>query len=360
MALSVNTTSKAPVIKNIIPATVNYASQTSIAANVKAANQRNILNQARSFYPASYSTSSSLHQKTVKPITVIANDVSMRDGIQNKKEVVPTHIKKDFLTSQQKAGFQHLEFGSLVKNVPNVADTEELYKQLPASKTTTYDVLVPNEKGLNRLIPILDKEKKIRVAVFTAASEKFNQKNIGCTVDASLTRFLPVIQQANDLKLPVRAYISCAFGCPFGEEITSEKVITLCKRLLAMSCKEVAISDTIGKGTAKKVAEYIMTLKSEQPLLNLEDNISFHFHGSNLELVDAGVENGVTRYDVDSFGFLGGCPVFKSTQGNMPAELFLNHLNKKGIETGIDLDLVKQAQETLRNNLKAENILQNP
>ena len=136
-----------------------------------------------------------------------------------------------------------------------------------------------------------------------------------------------------------------------------EKAVNLSKILLDMGCDEVVPSDTIGTGTAKKMAQFM----EEMRLNNLDAfdpaKIAFHFHGNDLERVDAGLENGVTRYDSAFLG-LGGCPVITKAKGNLPTISLVKHLERKRFSTGVDLSIAIKGEELLRHFLKEHNITQ--
>ena len=110
----------------------------------------------------------------------------------------------------------------------------------------TYSVLTPNIKGLQTALQCGAKE----VAIFGAASEKFSQKNINCSISESLKRFEAVATGANNAGVKLRGYVSCVVGCPYEGPIDPKQVTFVTKALLNMGCYEVSLGDTIGVGTA--------------------------------------------------------------------------------------------------------------
>src|SRR5204863_4589555 len=123
--------------------------------------------------------------------TVKIVEVGPRDGLQNEKAVVPAEAKIAFITALGDAGLRVIEAGAFVspKWVPQMADTAEVYRNIPKDPGVEYPVLVPNMKGLERAIDAGVKS----IAIFTAASETFNKRNINMTIDESFASYLPVV-----------------------------------------------------------------------------------------------------------------------------------------------------------------------
>src|ERR1700680_513688 len=149
-------------------------------------------------------------------------EVGPRDGLQNEKVVVPTEAKVEYITTLADAGLRVIEAGAFVspKWVPQMADTDEVYRNIPKDPGVDYPVLVPNMKGLDRAIDAGVKS----IAIFTAASDTFNQRNINMTIDESFVNYAPVVARALAEQMRVRGYISTAFGCPYEGEVPPEKV----------------------------------------------------------------------------------------------------------------------------------------
>ena len=129
-------------------------------------------------------------------------EVGPRDGLQNEKHSVPLEAKVAFVDALSKTGVGEIEAGAFVspKAVPQMADSVEVFKRIRRAPGVAYSALVPNEKGLDAAL-----EAKVdKIAVFTAASETFNEKNINASIAESIERFKPVIARAKAVKLPVR------------------------------------------------------------------------------------------------------------------------------------------------------------
>ena len=191
------------------------------------------------------------------------------------------------------------------------------------------------------------------IALFTAASELFNQHNIHCSIDESIARFTPVITLARGQKIAVRAYISCALGCPYEGHISPKQVMHVAERLVDLGVDEISFGDTIGVGTPKQTKELINTLTSYLPL----PRIAMHFHdtyGQAIANTYAALECGVSRFDSSVAG-LGGCPYARGASGNVATEDILYLLHGLGIETGIDIYQIVTAGDMICKALGRKN-----
>jgi len=268
------------------------------------------------------------------PNKVKIYEVSPRDGLQNEKDIVVTEKKIEFIQLLSQTGLQHIEITSFVSPdwVPQLADHNEVAKHVVGLNKLEYSALVPNLKGFEDAVSTGLKE----VAVFTAASNTFTRKNINCSIDESIERFKPVIKLANEHDIKVRAYISCALGCPYEGEISAEQVTIVADQLYQLGCYEICIADTIGVGTALKAQALIQAVHQHIPL----ENIAVHFHdtyGQALANIFAALQVGITTIDSSVAG-LGGCPYAKGASGNVATEDVVYMMNGLGIETGINLE----------------------
>jgi isopropylmalate/homocitrate/citramalate synthase len=266
-------------------------------------------------------------------------EVGPRDGLQNEPQVVPTAVKIELIERLAAAGLPAVEAGAFVspKWVPQMADTAEVLAGLTRRPGTSYPVLVPNEKGLERALDCRVEE----IAVFGAASESFSKRNINCSIAESLDRFRPVCARALAEGLRVRGYVSCVLGCPYEGEIDPARVAEVAAALVGMGCYEISLGDTIGTGTAGRARALIRRVARDVPL----ERLAVHFHdtyGQALANVLASVEEGVRTADASVAG-LGGCPYAKGASGNLATEDLLYLLHGLGLETGVDLDGVVAA-----------------
>jgi hydroxymethylglutaryl-CoA lyase len=271
--------------------------------------------------------------------TVKLVEVGARDGLQNEKVTIPTQVKIDYITALSDAGLRVIEAGAFVspKWVPQMADTAEVYRDIPKDPGVEYPVLVPNARGLERAIEAGVKS----IAIFTAASESFNKRNINMSIDESFANYAPVAARAREEGIRVRGYVSTAFGCPYEGEVPPEKVLEVSARLLDLGCYEVSIGDTIGVGTPMQVQGVIGVLLQVIPASKL----AMHFHdtrGTALANTLAALEMGISIFDASSGG-LGGCPYAPGASGNLATEDIVYMLDSMGIETGVDLQRLLQA-----------------
>jgi hydroxymethylglutaryl-CoA lyase len=261
-------------------------------------------------------------------------EVGPRDGLQNEKATIPTAAKIEYITALADAGLKVIEAGAFVspKWVPQMADTAEVYREIPKDPGVEYPVLVPNMKGLERAIEAGVKS----IAIFTAASDTFNKRNINMTIDESFANYAPVAARAREERIRVRGYVSAAFGCPYEGDVPAEKVLEVTARLLDLGCYEVSVGDTIGVGTPMQVQGVIGILLQVIP----PQKLAMHFHdtrGTALANTLAALEMGIATFDASSGG-LGGCPYAPGASGNLATEDLIYMLDHMGLETGVRLD----------------------
>ncbi len=268
------------------------------------------------------------------PTAVRIVEVSPRDGLQNELLPVTIETRIALVERLADAGLTHIETGSFVspKWVPQMASSDAVFSGIRRQPQVTYSALTPNMKGLEAAIDAGVDE----VAVFAAASERFSQKNINCSIADSLRRFDPVIRLAASHQLPVRGYVSCVLGCPYEGRVSPTKVLEVSAELASMGCFEVSLGDTIGVGTVGSVRQLldclIPTLPASELALHCHDT-----YGQALANISAGLDYGIATIDTSIAG-LGGCPYARGASGNVATEDVVFMLNGMGITTGLDLD----------------------
>ena len=272
-----------------------------------------------------------------KQVTVV--EVGPRDGLQNEKTTIPTETKVRFIDALSDAGLPVIEATSFVspKAIPQLADAEDVMRAIKRRAGTRYAALVPNERGLERALAAGVSE----VAVFTAASEEFNRRNINATIDESIDRFVPVVKRAKQDGIRVRGYISMCFGSPFQDTIAPSRVVEIATRLDALGIDEISIGDTIGVATPNQVVELVALLTERLDI----GHLAMHFHdtrGTALANVLAALETGVAIFDSSAAG-LGGCPYAPGASGNLATEDLLYMLHGMGVKTGVSLEGVVAA-----------------
>ena len=263
-------------------------------------------------------------------------EVGPRDGLQNEKTIVPAATKIALIDQLTACGFSVVEATSFVspKWIPQLADAEQVLPAITRKDGVQYPVLVPNERGLERAIAA----GACEIAVFTAASDAFNLRNINCDITESLRRIEPVIATAKAHDISVRGYVSTVLGCPYQGEVAVADVVRVTRALHDMGCHEVSLGDTIGVGTPTRARAMLEACAAEVPMHSL----AVHFHdtyGQALANVLACLEAGVRVVD-SSVGGLGGCPYAKGASGNLASEDLIYMLNGLGLTTGVDLDAV--------------------
>jgi hydroxymethylglutaryl-CoA lyase len=260
-------------------------------------------------------------------------EVGPRDGLQNEKVIVPTATKIELVDRLSATGLRTIEATSFVspKWVPQLADAAEVYTGITKRTGVAYPVLVPNETGYERAREVGASE----IAVFTAASEAFNRRNINASIDESIARFVPVLERARSDGVEVRGYVSTVLGCPYQGDVPLADVVRVAKRLHELGCYEVSLGDTIGIGTPAGAREMLRAVAAEVPISAL----AVHFHdtrGQALANILACIEEGASVVDSSVSG-TGGCPYARGASGNVASEDVVYMLHGMGLDTGIDL-----------------------
>lgn len=282
-------------------------------------------------------------------VTII--EVGPRDGLQNEPSFVDTPIKVDFINQLSVSGLQHIEVTSFVsaKAIPQLADNEAVFNAINKPTGVHFSALIPNEQGMQKALGVGVKH----IAIFTAASELFNQHNINCSIAESMKRIAPVMALAKANQVTVRGYVSCALGCPYEGAIKPERVVQIVNQLIELGVDEISLGDTIGVGTPKQTNELIVALRSSLPL----SNMAMHFHdtyGQAIANTYAALECGITRFDSSVAG-LGGCPYARGASGNVATEDILYLMHGLGIETGINIYKVVAAGDMICKALGRKN-----
>ena len=267
-------------------------------------------------------------------------EVGPRDGLQNEATPIPTEAKARFVALLAAAGLREIEATSFVSPsaIPQLADADELMTVLDRPDGVRFPVLVPNQRGMDRA----EAAGVDAIAVFTAASDAFTARNIGMTVEESLTTFAPVLGRARDLGWWTRGYVSTAFGCPYTGHVEPSRAVEVATRLVELGVDEVCFGDTIGVGVPGQVDELTgLTAQAGIPL----DRVAYHFHdtrGTALANVAAGLRAGIRCFD-SAAGGTGGCPYAPGAAGNLATEDLVYLLDAEGWETGVSLAGVLEA-----------------
>lgn len=267
-------------------------------------------------------------------------EVGPRDGLQNEPTPIPTQAKAAFIARLAACGLKEIEATSFVSPrwVPQLGDAAELWPLLPQGPL--YSALVPNLKGLERAL-----EAGVeRIALFTAASDAFTQKNIAMTVEESLAVFEQVIGAFRQAKGPdawVRGYVSTAFECPYAGPVDPAEAVRVAQRLAALGVDEVSLGDTIGVAVPSEVQELTRRIGDAMDLRR----VAYHFHdtrGTAIANIAEAYGLGVEAFDASAAG-LGGCPYAPGAGGNVATEDVVYFFERSGVSTGVNLEALAQA-----------------
>lgn len=276
----------------------------------------------------------------IKKVKIV--EVGPRDGLQNEKKIVSVADKIEFIKLLSEAGFQEIEAGAFVspKWVPQMADSQRLFLNLKNDNSgVIYTALVPNEKGMEMALQAGVK----KIAVFTAASETFNQKNINVSIAESIKRFEPVVKMARANHVEVRGYVSTAFVCPYEGDIEANAVADVVQKLLDLDIHDISLGDTIGKATREQVQTLLsLLIQNHSPQV-----FAMHFHdtyGHALQNVGESLSFGISCFDSSAAG-LGGCPYAPGAKGNVSTNSLVKFFDQKKIAHGIDLKKLDAACE---------------
>jgi hydroxymethylglutaryl-CoA lyase len=269
------------------------------------------------------------------PNEVSIYEVGPRDGLQNEKAVLPTERKLELIEGVVAAGVRRVEITSFVdpRWIPALADHEQVARSVRRSPDVDYSALVPNMRGLDAATRAGMRE----VAVFMAASETHNRKNINKSTDDALATYRIVVDEARARGMQVRGYVSCVYGCPYEGAVPLDQVLRVANGLLELGIYELSLGDTIGVGTPRQIEYVLRGLMASGIGL---DKLAVHFHdtrGTALANITVALQLGIRTID-SALGGLGGCPYAPGASGNVATEDVVYMLHGMGVTTGVDLD----------------------
>ncbi len=282
------------------------------------------------------------------PKTVKIVEVGPRDGLQAEPKTLNVEDRIAFINRLSQTGLRSIEVGSFVSHkwIPQLAESDLVYQGILKNPEIDYSILVPNQVGFDKAL----ENKVTSIAVFTAASETFCQRNINSSIEGSLDTFAKFVPRAKEMGIRVRGYISCAIACPFEGPTAPSKVHELIQKLLKMGCDEISLGDTIGVGTPLQVLNLLADIPA--PL----EKLAVHFHdtyGQGVVNIYAALEKGISIVDSSVSG-LGGCPYAPGASGNVATEDVLYLLNGLDIETGVNMEKLLKAAEYIDNKIGRE------
>lgn len=254
-----------------------------------------------------------------------------RDAWQGLPKTIPSEIKADYLRTLVAAGFRHIDAVSFVspKAVPQMADSEQLLEYMDPPDDVEVIGIVVNPKGAERAI----KTEAVATLGFPySISQEFLRRNQNQTPEESLDALEAVGQAAFQAGLGVVAYISMAFGNPYGDAWGAEEVVAACDLLADSGISQISLADTVGMASADQVADTVgAVLESVDDLIE----IGVHLHAAPSDVaakIRAAYRVGCRRFDMAIGGF-GGCPFAQDALvGNIATELAIAELKRLGAD----------------------------
>ena len=280
------------------------------------------------------------------PAAVHITEEGPREGFQIEKGPIPTARKIELIDALSQTGLDRIQIVSFVnpKNVPGMADAEEVVRGITPKAGVAYTALWLNEKGFERALQFSERLTNTGT-IQLCASEKFSVRNQNRTAAQQLAGQHAIVDMYKAAGIPVeRGSIMAAFGCNFEGDIPVPRVVALTQQILdvaaahGVTLKYITLADTMAWATPLAIKRTVGALRERWPDLD----VALHLHDTRgLAIADAyaGLEMGVTRFDAAVAG-LGGCPFagHAGAAGNVCTEDLVFLCEEMGIKTGIDLD----------------------
>jgi hydroxymethylglutaryl-CoA lyase len=253
-----------------------------------------------------------------------------RDAWQGLKAQIPTYLKTDYLKALIGAGFKHIDAASFVspKAVPQMADSEEVLKELDPPDDVEIIGIVVNEKGAQRAI---DTKAVSTIGFPYSISPTFLQNNQRQTLEDAIEELEKITNKAGDAGLDVVVYISMAFGNPYGDLWNIDEVVGAVELLESESIKTISLADTVGAASSAQISEVLSAVLEKYDFLEIGVHLHSRPDQAN-EKVLAAYDAGCRRFD-SALGGLGGCP-FAQDQlvGNIATESVIAALKQRGVQ----------------------------
>jgi hydroxymethylglutaryl-CoA lyase len=272
-----------------------------------------------------------------------------RDAMQGIKTFIPTAVKIQYLTTLLQQGFDVLDCGSFVnpESIPQMADTAEVIQAISEIETNTkLLVIVANERGALRAVAY----PKIKYLGFPlSVSETFQKRNTNASREEAFRRLARIQDIAVASGKEVVAYLSMAFGNPYGDEWSSKEVAEWASKIASLGIRIISLSDTVGTANAEQLGDLFSEIHDRLP--HVEVGVHLHAKPNEwLAKVEAAYNHGCRRFDAALGGF-GGCPMAKDDLvGNIPSEGAFSWLSQQepaGLTMKIQWDELRSlAQKT--------------
>ena len=267
------------------------------------------------------------------PAHVSIREVGPRDGLQSEDVILTTDQKVMLINHLATTGLKFIEVGSFVRpqNVPQMADTAEVFARIERLPGIIYSAIAPNAIGAQRAVAA----GADAIQVFLSASESHNQSNVNMSISQSLAQAAEIAAIASAVGCMFDGVLSVVFGCPFEGDVPIDRVLDLCGRLLELGAEQITLGDTTGMAHPRLVQSLALAFRARFP----RAGVRLHLHsarGAGLANVLAALEVGIDRFDA-SAGGIGGCPFAPGAPGNICSEDLIHMLHEMGIATGVDL-----------------------
>ena len=253
-----------------------------------------------------------------------------RDAWQGLKGIIPADLKVDYLKALISAGFKHIDAVSFVspKAVPQMADSEEVLKELDPPDDVEIIGIVVNEKGALRAI---ETQAASTLGFPYSISETFLRKNQNQSPEEALDELEKIQKKADESGLGVVVYISMAFGNPYGDPWSIGEVVDAIGLLESEDLHTISLADTVGAASAQQISELVGAVMAKYDYLE----IGVHLHSRPAQAVEkilAAYDAGCRRFD-SALGGLGGCPFAQDDLvGNIPTEKVIETLGGRGAQ----------------------------
>ena len=283
--------------------------------------------------------------REVSKISIL--EVGPRDGLQSEPEILPTEVKKEFITRTINAGIKQIEVTSFVhpKKVPQMADAEKLVESLPENDDVTYIGLIMNQRGFERARDCGIDE----VGMVIVSTDTYNMKNQNVVTQESIDNWLSIAAEAKSAGIRTSVVIACSFGCPYEGEIDPEHIASIAEQVLEGTPDVLGLADSVGVAVPSQIKRTFSLVKELAPSIPLRTHLH-NTRNTGLANAAAAVEAGVSIIDA-STGGIGGCPFAPRATGNIPTDDLLYMLDRSGIETGVDLRQVVKTTDWLEEQL---------
>jgi len=270
---------------------------------------------------------------TALPAHVVIRDVSLRDGLQIEAPI-PLSAKLDILAAVAATGVREMEATAFVSpsKVPALADAAELAAELHRFPGIDFSALVASPNGARRAIAA----GLPSIEYVVSAADGHSGANVGRSSAEAAAMIPDIVSIAHDGGATVEVIVATAWDCPFDGPTPPQRVVDVVAAAVDAGADRLAIADTIGTATPRRVTDLVALLRPDTTGLPL----GAHFHntrGAGLACAYAAVAAGVTRLDA-SIGGLGGCPFAPGASGNIATEDLVYLLRDCGIGVDVDLD----------------------